>query len=336
MTGPPWPWPRGAATGIGSMPGDDLAEALRTVLGELPDLPYLPELPDRGPGADMIGRSATLLVDLPVELYTARWRVTAHPGRELRAARDLLERDLDTLLEQAAEYNGTFKIQAVGPWTLAASLELPVGGPLLHDHGATRDLAASLAEGLRLYVAQVRARLPRANVLLQLDEPSLPAVLAARIPTESGFATLRAPQPAVVRTALASVVDAVGVPVVAHCCAPDVPLQLLREAGVAGVAVDLALVDDLDALGELLDAGVGLFAGAQDTRVAAARRPPSSQEIAGRVRSVWHKLGFPAAQLADQVVVSPACGLAGVAPAAARSILTACREAGRRLADDES
>ena len=32
--------------------------------------------------------------------------------------------------------------------------------------------------------------------MLQLDEPSLPAVLAARIPTSSGFGTLRAPQPA--------------------------------------------------------------------------------------------------------------------------------------------
>ena len=64
-----WPWPAGAATGIGSLPGTDIAEAQRVVLGELPDLPHLPELPDRGPGADMIGRSAALLVDLPVELY---------------------------------------------------------------------------------------------------------------------------------------------------------------------------------------------------------------------------------------------------------------------------
>jgi hypothetical protein len=131
-------------------------------------------------------------------------------------------------------------------------------------------------------------------------------------------------------------VDAVGVPVVAHCCASDVPLELLREAGVAGVEVDLALVDNLDALGELLDAGVGLFAGAQESRPGVARRPPSSQEIAGRVQSVWHKLGFPVAQLPAQVVVTPACGLAGMKPAAVRPILTACREAGRRLADEES
>ena len=36
------------ATGVGSWPGDDetsYAEAVRVVLGEAPDLPYLPELP---------------------------------------------------------------------------------------------------------------------------------------------------------------------------------------------------------------------------------------------------------------------------------------------------
>ncbi|HLL67198.1 MAG TPA: methionine synthase [Micromonosporaceae bacterium] len=315
------------------MPGRDIAEAQRIVLGELPDLPYLPELPDRGAGADLIGRGAALLAGLPVELYAGRWRVAARPGRDLRGALDLLERDLDTLLEQASEYRGTFKIQAVGPWTLAASLELPIGGRLLRDPGAARDLAASLADGLQAHVAQVRARLPGATVVLQLDEPSLPAVLAARVPTESGLATLRSVQPAVVRAALTSVIDAVGVPVVLHCCAPDVPLDLLREAGAAAVAVDLALVGDLDPLGELIDAGLGVFAGAADPRVSSAARPPSSTEIADRIREVWRKLGFPAAKLA-QVVVTPSCGLAGTALEQVKPILAACREAGQRLADD--
>ncbi len=76
-----FPWPRGSATGVGSLPGIDIAEAQRTVLGELPDLPHLAELPARGPGADMIGRTAALLVELPVELYAARWRVASRPGR---------------------------------------------------------------------------------------------------------------------------------------------------------------------------------------------------------------------------------------------------------------
>ena len=44
------------------MPGTDPAEAMRVIAGELPDFPYLAELPDRGPGADLTGRTAALLV----------------------------------------------------------------------------------------------------------------------------------------------------------------------------------------------------------------------------------------------------------------------------------
>ena len=44
--------------------------------------------------------------------------------------------------------------------------------------------------------------------------------------------------------------------------AEGVPLELIRTAGAVGVALDLALVTDLDPLGEAIDAGLGLFAGA--------------------------------------------------------------------------
>ena len=213
MTETSWPWPSGAATGIGSLPGTDIAEAQRVVLGELPELPYLPELPARGPGADLIGRTAGLLVELPVELYAAQWRVAGRPGRELRRARDLMERDLDQLAEQAEGYTGSVKIQAAGPWTMAAAVDLPIGGRLLRDPGAVRDLTGSLAEGLRTHVTEVRRRLPGATVLLQLDEPALPAVLAARVPTESGLGAYRAVRTETARDALRTVIDAVETPV---------------------------------------------------------------------------------------------------------------------------
>src|SRR5687767_1647051 len=106
------------------------------VFGELADLPHLPELPARGPGAEMTGRGAGLLADLPVELYAGRWRVTARAGRDLRRTRDILQRDLDALTDAGDGYTGPVKVQAAGPWTLAATLDLPVGGRVLHDHGA--------------------------------------------------------------------------------------------------------------------------------------------------------------------------------------------------------
>jgi methionine synthase II (cobalamin-independent) len=326
-----FPWPAGAATGVGSLPGTDVAEAQRLILGELPDLPHLPELPDRGPGADMIGRSAAFLVDLPVQLYVGRWQISPRPGRDLRRTTDLLERDLDQLTDQADRFAGTLKIQAAGPWTLAASVDLPIGGRMLRDAGAVRDLADSLAEGLRRHVADVQKRVPRATVLLQLDEPSMPTVIAGRVPTESGLGAYRPVPESNAADALRTVVQAVGVPVVVHCCAPDVPLQVVRDAGAAAVAVDLSLVRDLDPLGEALEAGLGLFAGAAPTRPPADGSALTSKQIADRVGTLWHRLAFPAARLPEQVVVTPACGLAGAPEPYVRAVLKACRDAGRRL-----
>jgi hypothetical protein len=323
-------WPEGSATGVGSLPGTDIAEAIRTVLGELPDLPYLPELPARGPGAEIIGRTAGLFVDLPVELYAGRWRTTPRPGRDARRTADLLERDLDAFTRLADGYAGALKIQSAGPWTMAASVERPVGGPLLRDPGAVRELTASLAEGLARHAADMRRRVPGAQLLLQLDEPSLPAVLAGRVSTESGFGTLRAVETQTAIETLGAVISAVGVPVVVHCCAPDAPVGLLRSAGAAAVGLDLSLLTDLDPIGEAVEDGAGLFAGALPTNAAGR----DAAAAASRVRELWTKLGFPLADLPKRVVVTPACGLAGASPDGARAITTATREAARRLLDE--
>jgi methionine synthase II (cobalamin-independent) len=310
------------------MPGTDVVEVLKTVLGELPGLPHLPELPARGPGADLVGRAAGLLVDLPVELYAGRWRFASRAGGDARRTADLWQRDLDALTDHAADYAGVFKVQVAGPWTLAAGLDLPVGGAVLRDRGAVRDLAGSLAEGLRVHVAEVAARMPVARLLLQLDEPSLPQVLAGAVPTESGFSRLPAVPEADAAEALRAVIDAVGVPVVVHCCASRPPVRLAYDAGAAGVAVDLDLVADLDELGEVLDAGFGLFAGVIP---ATGQRRPAGTGAAERISTWWHRLGLPATSLAEQVVITPTCGLAGADPGYARAALVACRDAGRRL-----
>lgn len=326
------PWGRAVATGIGSLPGTDIVEACRLVLGELSGLPHLPELPARGPGADMIGRGAGLLTSLPVELYIGQWRIAAHGGRDLRRARDLMERDLDALTEAAEGYAGPLKVQAPGPWTLAANVDLPVGGRMLRDHGAVADLAASLADGLRAHVTDVARRVPGATVVLQLDEPSVPAVLTGRVPTESGLRTLRSVAASTVESTLREVIDAVAVPVVVHCCAENPPLRLFRDAGATAVSIDLAQTGNtsafLDELGGLVDAGVGLLAGAVPTT---GTRPPTSATVADNVLDLWRRLGFPAEQAATQVVVTPACGLAGATPAYARAALATCAEAARRL-----
>jgi hypothetical protein len=316
------------ATGLGSLPGRVFSEAVNETFGEL-EFPYLPELPGRGPGAETIGRSAAFLVELPVEIYSGRWRVAARPGADLRRSRELLERDVDALTERADGYRGMLKVQSAGPWTLAASVELALGGRVLRDHGAVADLGASLAEGLSGHLADVRARVPGAQIVLQLDEPSLPQVLAGRVPTDSGLHTYRSVEDSRAREVLRSIVDRVGVPVVFHCCAPDAPVGLFREAGATGVAVDLSLVKRLDPLGELIDAGLTLYAGLAP---ATGTRAPDSKVLADRMSKLWRDLGFPLETL-NRHVITPACGLAGATPAYARAVLAACREAGRRLSE---
>ena len=81
---------------------------------------------------------------------------------------------------------------------------------MLADHGARRELAQALAEGVRRHVADLRRRVPGVDRwVVQLDEPALPAVLGGRVPTASGFSRHRTVQPAGGERALGWVVDAV-------------------------------------------------------------------------------------------------------------------------------
>src|SRR3954454_23732131 len=248
--------PTGVATGIGSMPGENIDAALGVVADALPDLPHLPELPARGAGSDMIGRTAGQLVDLHIDLQPAGWRLVRRPGLDEMRARDRLDRDLDALVPALPGYDGEFKVQLAGPWTLAATLELTRGGKAVGDRGASRDLAASLAEAARTHLADVARRLPAARLVLQLDEPALPAVLAGSVPTESGFGRVAALQPQGGPGGLATVIGSVDLPVVVHCCAAAPPVRLLADSGAVAVSVDLAQGLDLDEAGALVERGV--------------------------------------------------------------------------------
>jgi methionine synthase II (cobalamin-independent) len=325
----PFSW--GGASGVGSLPGADPAEAVRLVLGELPGLPHLPELPGRGAGADMVGRTAALLVDLAVDLTPAGWRLVPRSGLDQRRAREFLDRDLDALTDGADGWTGPLKIQAAGPWTLAASLERTRGERAVVAPGARRDLAQSLAEGVAAHAAVVAARVPGARVVVQLDEPSVPAVLQGALPTVSGFGRLEPVEASVVEQELADVVSALPSPVVLHCCAPRMPLALFRAAGAGAVSFDLGLVQDLDAVGESVDAGVHLVLGVVPGTDAAL---PAPKATASRVRAWWSELGLPADDLAAAVTLTPACGLAGATPAYARAAMTHVREAGKYLLPD--
>lgn len=322
-----------AATGIGSLPGTDMDAAVALVFDALPDLPHLPELPGRGAGSDMIGRTAAALVDMHVDLQPAGWRLVARPGIEERAAAETLERDVDALLP-VADFDGTVKVQLAGPWTLAASLELPRGGKALADRGATRDVVTSLAEAARVHLEEVRRRLPAATLVLQLDEPSLPSVLAGIVPTASGFGVLPARQSPDVAASLAEVIAAVDVPVIIHCCADEPPIALIQQSGAAAVAVDLSAAAggfDLDQVGECVERGLTLWLGVVPSLGPGV--PPTVREVLAPVRELWRRLGFEPERLPAAVTLAPACGLAGASTGWSRSALRLVAQAARVLSE---
>ncbi len=338
----PFPWPARSATGVGSMPGTDPHEATAVVLGELPNLPFLPELPARGPGADVIGRTAALLVDLPVETTPTGWRLAERRGRDMGRAIGMLEADLDALEAAADGYTGAFKIQLCGLWTLAASLGLTRSiEPALSDEGAVADLAASLAEGAAAHAADVRRRVPGAALVVQFDEPALPGVIAGSVPTASGLRRVAPVDAAVAADRMHEVLLAASAPAIVHCCAPDVPWRMIAGSGASAVSFDLALVRraDEDAIGEIAEAGFGIAVGAVPAladpvpeaagREVAGERPAGAAQTAREVISLWQRIGLPLAGLTDQVIVTPACGLAGASPDRARAVLARCQEAAR-------
>lgn len=336
------PWPAGAATGIGSMPGTDPLEAVNVVLGELPEFPHLPELPARGLGADMIGRSCAMLVDLAVEVLPSGYRVAARPGRDHRRAVDLLSRDVDALDEMTERVRGTLpvvKVQLSGPWTLAAGVELASGHRVLTDHGAVREFTESLVEGMTAHVQEV-ARRTGASVVVQLDEPTLPTVLAGAVPTPSGYGTVPAvPEPEagqLLRRVIEGARDATGQPVVVHCCDSRPPVGLLRDAGADAVALDATVLHGTpasvtDQLGEAWDSGTVLLLG-----LLPGTRPEGRldlRSVAEPALRLADRLGFPRSILAERTVPTPCCGLAGASPEWMRRALSLTKDVGRAFVE---
>ena len=320
------------ATAVGSMPGDDdrdYAEAVRLSLGELPGMPFVPEVPGRGPGAAMTGRALAVVDGLGVDLQPAGWRLTDSSGIDHRRARSLLAQDLDQVEEQSQGDAGAFKTQLAGPWTLAATVEKPRGDKVLADHGARRELAQALAEGVRSHVADLRRRLPSVErLIVQVDEPALPEVLAGTIPTASGFGRHRTVHPpeasAALELVLGAVADAGAEPWV-HSCAPGVPWGLLVDAGARGLSVDHDVLDpaDLDALAAALDGGVVVGLGVLPSTDPLA--VPSEKAVTERVLRWLDMVGLDPAEVRQRLVITSACGLAGASPDWSRQALGLAR-----------
>ena len=327
------------ASGTGSWPGTAARQAAEVVVGELGGaMAHIVELPARGVGADLVGRAGALLIDVAVDTVPRGYRVAARPGAVTRRAVSLLDEDIDAL-EEAWEIAGLrgngrpVKIQAPGPITLAAELELANGHRAITDLGALHDIAASLAEGVAAHRASVSRRLDT-PVVVQFDEPLLPAAVAGRL---TGVTTLSPVAPideTLATTMLDTCVAAAGAEVSVHSCATALPWKILQRSNVAAVSVDVSTLDaaDLDAIAEFVESGRAVILGVVSSSTPARR--PSAEEAAAAVVAVTDRLGFGRSALRDRIGVTPACGLASATPQWARAAIGLARRAAEAFADE--
>lgn len=318
------------ATALGPWPGEDPVEATRIVRGELgsPHLPFLPEFPDRGVGSDALGRTASLLVELAVDVQPYGWRIVDRPGKDLMRARSALATDINVLADVigAEDTPGAdLKIQLRGPLSLAAGLHLHNGERALIDYGARRDIAASLAAGVGSYLTRVASAAPGVRLVVQIDEPEIASVLAGTIPTSSGYRTLRSVPGQEATDSWRLVIEALraagAVEIVLSVPEVEAPFDRILAAGADGIAVPLRALTSRqwEQLAGAVEGGKRLWAGALDVSGPAAL--PRVADVVETLWRPWRQLGLPASTL-GAVRVTPSAGLAQHSPSSATAVLS--------------
>ncbi|GAB3530276.1 uroporphyrinogen decarboxylase/cobalamine-independent methonine synthase family protein [Arthrobacter monumenti] len=328
------------ATALGSWPGTDPAEAMRVIRGELgsPHLPFLPQLPDRGVGADAVGRTAALLVELPVDVQPHGWRLVPRRGQDHRRAVSMLNTDVNTLAdiigaEETA--GGQLKLQLRGPWSMAANLHLHHGERALSDAGARREILESLTAGLVAHIGKVAEVSRGADLVIQFDEPEIERVLTGGIPTASGYRTLRSvPEQEVLsgwRSIAGAARDAGAVEVAVSAPAAGLPLEKLDEAGLdaVGLSLDALSPRQWEDIAAAVESGRKLWAGVTATPDGGGTLPEVSA-LVEEVLTPWGRVGLPLHQL-QQVRLTPSSALSRCAPRDAKRTLTRLTQAADAL-----
>ncbi|SER66668.1 Cobalamin-independent synthase, Catalytic domain [Propionibacterium cyclohexanicum] len=300
------------ATALGSFAGTGMAATIRAVLGVFPDRAPLPELPDRGPHASMFARTMCLLEDLPFDRQPAGWRLSLGPSILARRARRTLLDDIDVLAENIDDWPGRLTITTMGPWTLSACVDLPRGGRSIGDPGARRDICQAWGAALDTHLAWVR-RVIGAPVAVQIDEPCLGQVLTGVIPDESGRHSLPPVEEPEVRDALGAAIAqakaAGGDIVVVHCCDDELPLGVILDSGADAPSIDTAVLrgSSWDRLAQWCQQGRQAWLGVVPTHQMEA----GSAFMTRQREEVCSRLELDE-QEREALVLTPACGLAGV------------------------
>ncbi|WCC81081.1 methionine synthase [Cutibacterium equinum] len=286
----------------------------------------LPELPARGVGAQMVGRTTAFLVDLPVDHGPGGWRLADASDHAARSARSFLRSDLDDLEEVLADQEATVKISLTGPLTLATGLHLRAGESILADSSALNDVTASLAEGISQLLAELRRRMPRVTWRMQFDEPAAPAVLSGSVPTQSGLYRHPAMEAATATRHWQTVIGGCGeIPVGLHCCGSSIPWEAAHKAGFTTMWCEITDAMSLDGAAQWVESGGQLGLGVVDT-MQVDQVPPVDRLID---KVLWLARCIQVdPSLLTAGVLTPACGLAGWSRQAAAEVCRTVRRAG--------
>lgn len=196
---------------FGSLPGTSSDEGARVIAGETSEAPILPLFPERGPGADSIGRTAGLLSEISSEFSVATvpsgWRITGTAGTDMHRARSFLSQDIDALAEHLEGFDGCVRVSLVGPVSWSARVDNARGEKLIRDHGAIIATSHALSESAQNLIQKVSRALPAARVWLHIDEPLIGAALDGTVSTASGLYTYVALDPALVSRTWKAMID---------------------------------------------------------------------------------------------------------------------------------
>ncbi|MFY9677827.1 hypothetical protein [Glutamicibacter protophormiae] len=298
-------------TSFCQFPGADPLEIHRVIRGELgePNLAVLPQLPDRGVGADALGRSATMVADLGFDLQPHGWRIGVPDGLDARRARSLLRSDENLLADVAGAEKkrpSRLLLGVLGPWSLAAGLHLTGGEKVLSDHGARRDVIEAYAHGVREHLARITRATGITGFTLQLDEPQLPAALDGALPTASGYRTLRSIPRSEVRTSYADFLSVLSdgkepsaLRVAVNLPAADASwierVDLLHQAGIDGWLLDPAAMGprQWERAAGLVESEAQLFL----QLLQPAGRAPGIVQGVKTILRPWRQLGLPLSRL---------------------------------------
>ncbi len=333
--------PRFAATGIGSLPHTDPREAVADVLARLPEMPYWPQLPARGPAEDMNLQYAPALEPLLAPDYQGR-RVVAFAGGEREAAlaafyERLFSGELEgfglapemaaglaAFLEAAAGSDCRWvKGQVTGPFTLASAVSGPDGKALLFDEEA----AQALAQGLGAAAAAQAKQLAVLGkpVVIFFDEPGLAGYGSAFTPASRELVV------GLLSAAFGEARGRAELIVGVHVCA-NTDWSLIVEAGADILNLDsFGYGDNLllypEAVSELMGRGGAVAWGAVPTQQWQGSET-AAELWAGleRLLAGLEEKGLARELIASQSLVTPSCGMGSLDPPRSRAILEATRQ----------